>query len=258
MGTIQANFQTLENEVVEKVTTNFENKCLVNVRENFNGNVVVVNGTKVNGNFVGIMNKVSVDSSCQLMNSMEEYVEATLDNIAKASSKTQHDMFNGFTFSGQDNEADLVDRITTNITNTISNTCNFKKSTSFVGNTVFVTDSVTNNFIGITNTSDAHSTCAIHNFAKSQATGKASNDSRQTSTTTGMFVGIVVAIVVAFAMIIIFFTFMLLKNTRNNTTTKQKYNHTNDGDDSNDGDDMRDELFDSDVFEPHFDMNDDL
>jgi hypothetical protein len=195
MGSSQSNNATITQDFYNNVLQENQESCTLGTKELQDNNTIIISGGQIDGNFTGITNASTTDSTCLLVGQMQNSIDNILSASLQQTNKTKTDWFNGFQFNRDSNTFNIKQSVTNNISQINQQTCSSNIVESSSGNYIYFGDSLSGNFIGISNTSNSHANCSITNAMKNQTYNRAQASGNQNNAITGMFVAIMTAII---------------------------------------------------------------
>ncbi|MEM4260750.1 MAG: hypothetical protein QXG00_05930 [Candidatus Woesearchaeota archaeon] len=197
MGNGSYNSLSITQSVVNNVFENQQNDCIVNNNVTISGNVIDINGANIQGDAYGITDEgSSADASCTIVSSLNTTIVNSLQAQAKQENKTLNDMFGDFSFTGQENKADVKQSTVNNIALISQNLCQAEQMTSVENNFVYYNNiNVGGNLFGIDiSNSSAQASCSMSNVMNFSMYNSFTASVSQSNTTIGMFVVLILAI----------------------------------------------------------------
>lgn len=178
--------------------------CLVKNTNQSNGNVVIVTGSNIRGDFTGVATVTTTDSTCILSSNTESLVDDILRSTLNQKNATSSDIFSIFNFDANVEEADLRQSVTNNIAEINQAICSTSTINSADDNYVYLSNTnVGGNFIGVSSTSNARSSCVMSNTMKNTTYNDAQSSVSQSNLTYTVWSIIAAGIVGVIALIIV-------------------------------------------------------
>jgi hypothetical protein len=197
MGNHNSNSFSMTQDVVNNVLEDQENDCSVQNNVRINGNVITIDNSNISGDVYGISdNGTSADASCTIVSSMNTTITDALQAQGSQTNKTASDLFGDFSYSGQDNSANIFQSTVNNIALLSQTLCQADQMTSVSNNFVFYNNlNVGGNLFGISiDDSSAQASCTMSNTMNFSLYNSFSASVSQSNTNIGMFVILILAI----------------------------------------------------------------
>jgi hypothetical protein len=199
------NSSTSEQNYWNNISQNIQQSCTSQIQSDVNGNVIIINGSSIAGNATGVNSMVSTDASCLMVSSMNDNISDILSSIASQTNNTTTDMFGDFDWTNSINIFNAEQSVTNNITQITQANCSSSTISSVSDNFVYVANtSIGGNFVGVSTTASANSSCSLNNTMKNSVYNQAQASATQSNTTTGMFAAIAGIIAACVVVVIIF------------------------------------------------------
>lgn len=219
MGSASSNVARVQQSFYNNITQQDQQNCLATSSTQVNNNTVIINNSKIDGNLTGVSATISTDATCLMVSNMEDSISNILSSTLAQTNGAQTGLFNDFNYTNQDNNINISQSVTNNISQINEATCAANSTTSVSNNYVYVSNTeVGGNFVGVVATSDASANCSMTNTMKNVTYNQAQASATQTNTIQGMFVaiaGIIAAVIGLLVLATIFlFGFYLFSGRR--------------------------------------------
>lgn len=198
------NTANIQQDTYNNITQLATQNCINTVTQNTSGNSVFIIDSKVNGDVIGVSSTTSMDATCAITSSMDDQVQNILESLTTQSNIAETDWFNGFQLTFENNNLDLKQSITNNISQINQAMCTANLTSSTSNNFVYVSNSsFGGNFVGVSSVSNPSSNCNMSNFMKNITYNLTQGNADQSNVNKGMFTSIFTTLLIVVGVIII-------------------------------------------------------
>lgn len=204
MASAVSNVADIQQQFMNNITQVSQQSCIATVTNQANNNVVIVNGTNIGGDFTGVSTTVSTDATCMMVSTLEDSVNNILQAILQQQNKSSTDWFNGFQITDDTNNFNINQSIVNNILQINESLCSANTTNSVSNNYVYVTNTtIGGNFVGVTDKADASANCTMTNTMKNVTYNQVQASASQSNIVQGIFGAILAAVFAVIAVITI-------------------------------------------------------
>lgn len=211
MGTNTDESATLKQTVTNNILQSTNQVCRTSSNVQITGNAIIVSGGTVKGNVGITANGTQASAACMMSSSMNSNVSTLLSSIAQQSNTTFTDMLGDLSFNNTNEDVDIEQAVTNNITQIMNSTCQTNSNISVSDNYIYVGDANVGGSVGIdVSNSSATSSCTMNNVSSAVAYNQAQASSDQSNTTIGMFalfgLAFVLILIIGGIIVLLFFS----------------------------------------------------
>lgn len=204
MASAVSNVADIQQQFMNNITQVSQQSCIATVTNQANNNVVIVNGTNIGGDFTGVSTTVSTDATCMMVSTLEDSVNNILQAILQQQNKSSTDWFNGFQITDDTNNFNINQSVVNNILQINESLCSANTTNSVSNNYVYVTNTtIGGNFVGVTDKADASANCTMTNTMKNVTYNQVQASASQSNIVQGIFGAILAAVFAVIAVITI-------------------------------------------------------
>lgn len=204
MASAVSNVADIQQQFMNNITQVSQQSCIATVTNQANNNVVIVNGTNIGGDFTGVSTTVSTDATCMMVSTLEDSVNSILQAILQQQNKSSTDWFNGFQITDDTNNFNINQSVVNNILQINESLCSANTTNSVSNNYVYVTNTtIGGNFVGVTDKADASANCTMTNTMKNVTYNQVQASASQSNIVQGIFGAILAAVFAVIAVITI-------------------------------------------------------
>lgn len=204
MSSNMSNYATIGQNFMNNIVQVDQQNCIATSTSSASDNVVIINGANISGNFTGITVQNSTDASCLMVSNMDTSVSNILTSTLQQTNQSATDIFNGFSFDSSENQFNIQQSVTNNISQINEATCAANTITTTDNNYIYLTDvTIGRDFFGVSNTASANANCTMNNTMKAVTYNQAQASASQSNTQLGMWAALLAAVVLIGGIIVI-------------------------------------------------------
>lgn len=205
MGGSHSNTATINQQFMNRITTENQDNCVANSNVTVSGNVIIISGGTVSGN-VGTVAGTSTDASCLMVSEMQNSIQDIMRATSTQTNNTSNDLFGDFSWTNDTNTFNLTQSVTNNISQINQTTCTANSMVTNSNNYIYLPGTAVGGNVGFVADGTQGGTtanCSMSNMMKNYTYNYVQGENNQGNTQKGMFIAIVAAICSLIGIIII-------------------------------------------------------